>query len=147
MQNHLTYFMICISFLISCHTNKNIGTSQNEKAIRQVLEMQVNAWNNGDIDAFMEGYVKSDELRFIGSSGITKGWQSTLERYKKSYPNRDIMGQLSFSELVVRFTGPSTAIVYGRYSLKRANDTPTGLFTLNWQKIHGRWLIISDHTC
>src|SRR5258705_9012772 len=72
-----------------------------ESAIRKVLNDQVIAWNNGDIEKFMQGYWKNDSLMFISAKGIKWGWQTTLDNYKKGYPDTITMGKLSFDLLVV----------------------------------------------
>ena len=101
----------------------------------------------GDIDAFMEDYWKSDKLQFIGSKGVTYGWQQTKDNYKRGYPDLATMGQLSFEIIKIDILSDAAAIMIGRYTLTRAKDQPTGLFTLIWKKIDGRWLIVSDQTC
>jgi hypothetical protein len=141
------FTVLIVMFNISCSSTLSLNQEGVEKlAIKTVMDNQVTSWNKGDIDAFMEGYIKSEELKFIGSKGITRGWQSTLERYKKSYPDLATMGKLTFTDLEYKFTSKSSAIVYGKYILQREKDQPKGFFTLNWQKINGKWLIISDHT-
>ncbi len=114
-------------------------------AIRVVLEKQVNAWNEGNIDGFMEGYWKSDSLLFIGPK-ITYGWDSTLVRYKKSYPDKAAMGQLRFDIMRVDFVSKDSYLVTGRYTLMRANDQPTGIFTLWVKRINDEWVVVYDHT-
>jgi len=115
--------------------------------ITRILMQQKEDWNTFNIDAFMEGYWKSDELTFIGSSGITKGWQKTLDNYKKAYPDPETMGKLDFEVIQLDVIDEENAIMIGRYTLFREKDTPTGLFTLRWKKIKGNWKIMSDQTC
>lgn len=117
-----------------------------ENAIRQVMHNQQEAWNRADIEAFMEGYWKSDSLKFIGRNGITYGWQTTLDNYKKSYPTPEAMGKLTFSVLTLDILSETSAFMIGRWHLKRTNDEPGGHFTLLWRKINGKWVIIADHT-
>lgn len=117
-----------------------------ESAIRQVMHNQQEAWNRADIEAFMEGYWKSDSLKFIGRNGITYGWQTTLDNYKKSYPTPEAMGKLTFSVLTLDILSETSAFMIGRWHLKRTNDEPGGHFTLLWHKINGKWVIIADHT-
>ncbi|WKZ58440.1 MAG: nuclear transport factor 2 family protein [Cyclobacteriaceae bacterium] len=117
-----------------------------ESAIRQVMHNQQEAWNRADIEAFMEGYWKSDSLKFIGRNGITYGWQTTLDNYKKSYPTPEAMGKLTFSILTLDILSETSAFMIGRWHLKRTNDEPGGHFTLLWHKINGKWVIIADHT-
>jgi len=115
-------------------------------AIRAVLSAQQAAWNRGDVDAFLVGYWRSPELTFSGSSGVARGWDAVLARYKKIYPDRAAMGQLDFSELELRFVGPDAALVLGRWHLKREKDELGGVFTLVWQRFPDGWKIIHDHT-
>src|SRR5690606_40403736 len=64
---------------------------RSKEAILDVMSQQEQDWNNGDIDAFMKGYWRSDSLMFVGKNGIKYGWQTTLENYKKSYPDKSTM--------------------------------------------------------
>lgn len=121
--------------------------SQKKEDILQVMARQQNNWNAGDIEKFMEDYLKSDELQFIGSKGIVKGWQATKERYIKSYPDRATMGQLKFDILEVDFHSKKTAWVLGKWYLTRPEKGDVGgYFTLIFKKVKGKWLIVSDHT-
>jgi uncharacterized protein (TIGR02246 family) len=116
------------------------------EAIGAVLGAQQTAWNRGDVDAFLVGYWRSAELTFSGSSGVARGWDGVLARYKKNYPDRAAMGQLDFSALEFRFLGPDAALVLGRWHLKREKDELGGVFTLVWQRFPEGWKIIHDHT-
>jgi uncharacterized protein (TIGR02246 family) len=116
------------------------------EAITAVLTAQQSAWNRGDVDAFLTGYWRSPELTFSGSSGVARGWEGVLARYKKNYPDRAAMGQLDFSNLEIRFLGPDAALVLGHWHLKREKDDIGGVFTLVWQRFPDGWKIIHDHT-
>ena len=122
------------------------GRDADTKAINDVLSAQQAAWNRGDVDAFLVGYWRSPELTFSGSSGVTRGWDGVLARYKKSYPDHAAMGQLDFSDLELRFLGPDAALVLGQWHLKRESGDIGGVFTLVWQKFPDGWKIIHDHT-
>jgi uncharacterized protein (TIGR02246 family) len=122
------------------------GREADREAINSVLSAQQTAWNRGDVDAFLVGYWRSPELTFSGSSGVARGWDGVLARYKKNYPNRAAMGQLTFSDLEFRFLGPDAALVLGLWHLKREKDDVGGVFTLVWQRLPDGWKIIHDHT-
>jgi uncharacterized protein (TIGR02246 family) len=117
-----------------------------QKAIGAVLQAQQSAWNRADVEAFLEGYWRSPELTFSGSSGVARGWDAVLTRYKKNYPDRAAMGQLHFSDLEFRFLGPDAALVLGKWYLQREKDELSGVFTLVWQHFPDGWKIIHDHT-
>jgi len=92
---------------------------QDEQAIRKVLSNQVDCWNQGDIDCFMEGYWNSERLVFIGKSGLTYGWNATLENYKKSYPTKDSMGVLAFDIKLIEPISDDFWFVVGKWNLER----------------------------
>lgn len=117
-------------------------------AIERLLNDQVSAWNAGDIPTFMEGYWKSDSLRFASGNAVQQGWQMTLERYQRSYPDVQTMGTLTFTLQEVEVLSPEWATVFGRFHLARdpAIGDATGLFTLLFRKFPDGWKIVSDHT-
>lgn len=123
-----------------------VAQDKEQKAIREVMRLQENAWNKGDLQGFMLGYWNSPELLFIGSRGATYGWETTLQNYQRSYPNTDAMGKLAFEILKVEITGKDSAWVVGKWALQREKDRPNGHFLLVWRKIKGKWLIVADHS-
>jgi ketosteroid isomerase-like protein len=122
------------------------AASRITKAVTEVLSQQQSAWNNGDIPAFMNGYWKSPELSFSGSSGVSRGWEGVLARYQRSYPNKSAMGYLDFSGLELHPLGDSAALVLGKWHLKRDSGDVGGVFTLVFQCFPEGWKIIHDHT-
>lgn len=120
--------------------------SADREAILALLRAQAAAWNRGDIRSFMEGYWKSDQTEFVGSSGVFHGWQAVLDRYLRTYPNRIAMGRLTFSDLEVRVLCPDAAYATGRWRLDRESDRPQGVFTLLFRKFPEGWRIVHDHT-
>ncbi len=120
--------------------------SRNEKAIRELLNRQSQNWNNGRIDAFMEGYWKNDSLMFIGKSGVTYGWTNTLNNYKKGYPDTTAMGKLTFTLITIRRLSGKYYYVVGRWFLKRSIGDIGGHFNLLFRKMNRRWVIVADHS-
>jgi|SRR5262245_38765690 len=115
--------------------------------IRKVLDEQVAAWNKGDLVGFMKGYWNSKDLTFVSSKDVTRGWQETLDRYKKRYQSEGKeMGKLAFSELEVRILSPGVALVTGKFELTLAKDRPSGRYSLIMKKLDEGWRIIHDHT-
>lgn len=149
-MKRLSILILTFLFLtISCKTTQQLTPTQiadDTIAIIQVMDIQEEAWSAGDVDAFMEGYYRSEDLSFVGSRGPTYGWQTTLDNYRKGYPDKEAMGKLSFE--VLRLTPISEDAYYmiGKYTLVRTEDMPSGYFTLIWRKIEGQWLITDDHT-
>jgi|SRR5216683_1976850 len=115
-------------------------------AITQALTDQQAAWNRADIDTFLQTYWRSPDVTFSGTSGIIRSWDAVLARYKKSYADREAMGQLQFSALEFRFLGPNAALVLGHWHLTRTKGDIGGVFSLVWQRFPEGWRIIHDHT-
>ncbi|MFA6958760.1 MAG: DUF4440 domain-containing protein [Thermoanaerobaculia bacterium] len=118
-----------------------------EQAITSVITRQAEAWNRGDLEGFMDGYLKSDELVFTSRSRIRRGWQVTFDAYKQTYGTaRESMGQLVFSKLEVHMLGDDAAWVLGRWDLAGPKESSGGVFTLVMRRIDGKWLVVHDHT-
>lgn len=124
------------------------GPSATPRAIEQVLEDQVAAWNRHDLEAFMLGYWHSSALTFFSGGESARGWQHALERYQKRYQSEgQEMGRLAFSELQIEPLGTDSAFVRGAFTLTMSqNKTYQGLFTLVFRKFPEGWKIIHDHT-
>ncbi len=139
-----TVFILLLS--LSFTFNLQAQEHRDIKKVKAILQNQAKQWNNGDIEAFMQDYWKSDKLQFIGSKGVTYGWKNTFERYKKSYPDKAAMGQLTFDILNAQRLSRKVISITGKFTLKREKDEPSGYFLLIWKKIKGKWVIIADHT-
>lgn len=124
----------------------SFAQSKEEKQIRQVLTVQTQAWNRGDLVGFMQTYWKSDSLMFIGSKGVKFGWQKTLEGYQKGYPDTAAMGKLSFDIIMVKKLSNEYYYVVGKWMLKRSIGDLSGHYDLLIRRIRGEWKIVSDHS-
>jgi len=136
--------MIClISFSTLIQAQEN---NKDFEKIKLIFFQQEADWNKGDIDAFMKAYWNSEELQFGGATGITRGWQQTLENYKRGYPDKETMGRLSFQIKDMTQQSKDVVSLTGSWVLERKHDQPGGHFLLIWRKIDGEWKIVVDHT-
>jgi len=135
-----TLLVILISFIAAS------AQSKDEQAIRSLIEEQRLAWNTGDKEKFMQTYWQSDSLMFIGKSGITYGWQKTLDNYKKGYPDTATMGKLDFDLLEVKRLSVMYFFVVGKWHLTRSVGDVSGHFTLLFRKVKNKWVIVADHS-
>ncbi len=137
----LKLLMAVIGF-IGCLSLEN----QDENIIRQKLQNQSVCWNKGDLECFMADYWKNDQLLFVGSSGVTYGWDNALNNYRKNYPTRKEMGELKLEVVELKRLDKKHYFMVGKWYLKREIDDKSGHFTLIWEKIKSNWVIISDHS-
>ena len=103
------FLLYCFLLVGSCLTLK----AQERQAVLNVLENQRQAWNSGNLEGFMNGYWKSDSLLFVGKTAPVRGWQTTLDNYKKNYPDKAAMGYLIFDILQVNILDPKNGFVLG----------------------------------
>ena len=135
--------LVIISFVV---LNATSAQSTATKEITKVLAAQDEAWNRGDIEGFMQTYWQSDSLMFIGKSGITYGWQKTLDNYKRGYPDTAAMGKLRFELIEIKKISNTNYFVVGKWFLTRTIGDVNGAFTLLLRKINNKWVIIADHS-
>ena len=116
--------------------------------LRKVLANQTAAWNRQDLPAFMETYWRSPELTFFSADTITKGWESTLERYQRKYQsNGKDMGQLSFTDEGIEMLGSDAAVVTARWQLIMPDGKKLeGLTTIICKRMRDGWKIVHDHS-
>tara|TARA_Y100000815_G_scaffold248529_1_gene249707 strand:- start:419 stop:853 length:435 start_codon:yes stop_codon:yes gene_type:complete len=138
----LLSFLFSISFLFV-----SIAQNSDEKAILEIMAQQEKAWSDGNIEGFMQGYWKSDSLTYYSGGRITKGWQTTLDNYKKGYPNKDYTGTLNFTIDQITQINDGAYYVMGQYHLKRKVGDANGTFMIIFKKIDGVWKIVADSSC
>ena len=129
--------------LLSLH---GLSQSRDEQEIRKLMSDQTLAWNRGSLDDFMKGYWNNDSLMFIGKTGISYGYNTALNNYKKSYSNKDLMGQLFFTLLSLKKISADSYFIVGKWFLKRKTGDIGGIYSLLFRKIGGKWVIVADHT-
>ncbi len=147
LPRFFTLFLLVVVFTFKTFGQaKTAANLSDETAIRALLAAQTKAWNNGDLVNFMEGYLPSDSLLFVGKSGPTYGFNNTLNNYKKSYPDTASMGKLTFTLLSLSPIQKKHYRVLGKWELKRSKGDVSGYFTLLLEKIKGKWFVIQDHS-
>lgn len=118
-----------------------------KQAIEAILTEQTAAWNAGDLEKFMNTYLRSESLTFSSGGATTRGWQATLERYKKRYSTPELMGKLRFDQLETTLLEEKSALVLGSWHLTFADTSERhGNFSLVLTKVDNDWRIIHDHS-
>lgn len=138
-MKHVLTFVLVLIFSVTV-------AQKDVQLVKDLMHKQQLAWNSNNLEGFMEYYWKSDSLKFIGSKGLTYGWQKTLDNYKKSYPDADAMGVLAFDIKSAEMLGKAAIYVIGKWTLHRKDKDVGGYFTLLWKKMDDKWVIVADHT-
>jgi uncharacterized protein (TIGR02246 family) len=138
--------VVVVTMLCAATGAQDKRDAKGAAAIRAVLDAQAAAWNRGDIEGYMDGYARSEDIVFVSGDDVTRGWQTVLDRYKKNYDTREKMGTLEFSDLEIKVVSKNMALAHGRWQLTRAKDVPHGRFTLIFRRMGKNWRIVHDHT-
>ena len=133
------------------------GSEKARAAVAAVLAEQSAAWSRGDLETFCSVY--ADDAVFVSPSGLTKGRQAVLDRYKKRYASPEAMGKLTLEPLDVREAWGNEVSPFGdalpsrthavtiaaRWTLRREGEKDsTGLTLLVLHRRAGKWLIVQD---
>ncbi|MCA8971371.1 MAG: nuclear transport factor 2 family protein [Planctomycetes bacterium] len=129
--------------LASCRSTQS-PFERTELEIRELLRVQVDAWNRGDLEGFAQTYEKSPNLVFRGPSDLTTGWDAMLARYRRGYPDRASMGTLRFQDLECHILADGVAVAHGHWQLTRKDDSPSGYFAIVLQRGANGWRIVVD---
>ena len=129
--------------MVCCQTAGDEAAIAQE--IRQILDTQAKAWNEGDFRAFMAPYWNSEELTFQSGNNRLHGWQTLLSRYETTYAGEK-MGTLTFKDLEIKIVNGDLAYVLGRFHLSYPDSSLEGLFTILLKRFPAGWLIIHDHS-
>ena len=141
-------YLLSLFFFIGCKEsdNQSVDSQAATNSIIAAMNEQEESWNKNDLPGFMKWYWQSDSLTFIGSKGLTYGWNQTLANYQKTYATPEAMGKLHFTNIQLDILDIENAYVIGKWELFRQSDTLSGHYSLLWKKIGESWFIVADHS-
>jgi uncharacterized protein (TIGR02246 family) len=143
LRNHASVFLLAL--VITAAGCQSSSPTRAMQEIKGVMDAQVAAWNSGDVEGFLGGYIKSPDLIFASRGTFTRGWDPLLERYQVAYPHGN-MGRLRFDGVEINRVGDDTAWVVGSWWLDLQDSSPHGVFTLVLRKTDEGWRIVHDHS-
>ena len=114
-----------------------------EAQVLALLASQAKAWNEGNLEGFCAVY--DDGALFVTPSGLTKGRQAVLDRYRKRYPDAAARGTLSLEPVEVRRIGGRALSLAARWKLTYEGKAPAeGWTLLVLERRRGGWRIVHD---
>lgn len=137
--------LILILILFSCGCAPTDDASRAGDEIRFAMDRQIAAWNDGDLEGFMELYWNSPELVFQSGAERSLGWRTLYDKYDAKYfPEGH--GTLTFSGIEIHALSDSAAYATGTWKLEGIENAGEGLFTLILRRFDDGWRIVHDHT-
>ena len=145
MKSRICHSILPICILLIFSTGA-FAQSNDVKLIQQNFDRQVECWNKGDIECYVEAYVKSDSTRVISSQGVTYGYDAILDLFKQ-YWTKDNMGTLTFKGINMERLSKEHYFVTGHFDVALPDGNHhAGYFSAIMKKVNGAWRIYTDHS-
>ena len=148
-------------------TNTNTNTieitlEKQQQQIRQCFNEWTEAWNKGDSDGYLNGYMESPKTRYVSGKKVVYGKENIRSMLEARGGPK---GFLSLVELAVEvMSNCKDAMCFGKYQLEvdiendnddQKKEIHTGCFTVHVRKViegsdeiieNHTWKIVSDHS-
>jgi len=116
-----------------------------------VLMESAEAWNRGDLDAFMDPYEVTERVSFAGRDRFISGYETIEDIYRRGYwgDRAAPADSLSYEVFEVRPLDDEAALLLGRFRLsdrQTGQVNSTGIFSLVWVHTDDGWKMTHDHT-
>lgn len=122
-----------------------IGEEIARAEICAMMDRGAQAWNRGDLEAFMDDYV--DSATYVGGRGVLRGRTQIATNYAARFAPGAVRDSLSFRDLEVRLVSEELAQVVARWVLSRGDSVASsGWTSLLMRRGEQRWRIVHDHS-
>ena len=148
MHRKRNWLLVLIPLIAALPSFADVKSDATVDGVTAVLKSQTEAWNRGDLDAFMQGYLNSPKTSYVSGGKKVTSYDALRENYQKKYGNNpESMGKLTMSDLDITPLGRDHALCVGHWHLECANQPALGgIYSLVFSKEHGKWKVIHDHT-
>ncbi|WP_276498007.1 YybH family protein [Pontibacter litorisediminis] len=114
--------------------------------VRQALEGQISAWNQGDLETAMAFYWNSPDMLWISKNGTEKGYQEVYEMFLQDFPDRGKMGTYTYTPLHIEQLAKEAVYFVFRWMIELNGERLMGgVSSQVWKKLDGRWVVTSEH--
>ena len=142
------FTLVCISLSLNCYaSNTNARDSAIKKGVTLALNYSITCWNSGDLDCFMDLYVKDKNTVYIAGTNFLYGWQAFSDHYRKKYgTDKNGMGHLSITITNIIPIDSKHAFLYGRWHVKKTHEDFSGVTSILFLKVGTKWQVMVDHS-
>ncbi len=116
------------------------------RGIRARMDAAIDAWNRGDIEGYLEGYLDSGETRMASGAQVIRGKDAIANGFRARYTTPATMGTFEQSDMEIELLGETDALVFARWRHTVDRTVQEGVFTVHLRKIGDDWYVVSDHT-
>lgn len=102
---------------MSTEAPAEVDVAEVSAEIRALLRTSVQAWNRGDLDAFLAAYSDQPSLHYVRGDSVFTGKRALRDRVAGVFaPSAGEPDDMSFDEVEVSILGPDHALVVGRWT-------------------------------
>jgi uncharacterized protein (TIGR02246 family) len=122
------------------------GAPDPEKEIYEQMTKMLDAWNRHDLDAYLDGFLRSDDIVLVVEGESIRGWDLLSKAFHSGYPNLSEMGTVTFDRMQVQMLGPDLGFVLVWYTIAFPNKKQFGTDTIIMKKVAAGWREMISHT-
>lgn len=118
--------------------------SRQQLDVVKIILAQQNAWNKGDLDAYLSHYKDAPDTQAV-LANLVRGIDNIRSAYKQNFPSKDSMGAIEDTDIEVKVLGDNYALATGKYHLnrpKKSGGAVEGTFMELFEKTQAGWQII-----
>lgn len=134
------------SNLDTINQQKVEGAPDPEKEIYEQMTKMLDAWNRHDLDAYLDGFLRSDDIVLVVEGESIRGWDLLSKAFHSGYPNPSEMGTVTFDRMQVQMLGPDLGFVLVWYTIAFPKKKQFGTDTIIMKKVAAGWREMSSHT-
>jgi uncharacterized protein (TIGR02246 family) len=125
---------------------KVAGAPTPEKEVYDQMMKMVEAWNRHDLDAYLDGFLHSDDIVLVVEGETIRGWDLLSKALHGGYPNPKEMGTLTVDRMQVQMLAPDLAFVLIWYTMAFPKKNEYGTDTAIVKKVPEGWREVTSHT-
>jgi uncharacterized protein (TIGR02246 family) len=134
------------SNLDTINEQKVAGAPDPEKEIYDQMMKMVDAWNRHDLDAYLDGFLHSDDIVMVVEGESVRGWDLLSKALHNGYPSPQEMGTLTVDRMQVQMLAPDLGFVLAWYTIVFPKKKVYGTDTAIVKKVPEGWRETISHT-
>jgi uncharacterized protein (TIGR02246 family) len=134
------------SNLDTINQQKVAGAPDPEKEIYDQMMKMVDAWNRHDLDAYLDGFLHSDDILMVVEGETVRGWDLLSKALHNGYPTPQEMGTLTIDRMQVQMLEPDLGSVLIWYTMVFPKKKVYGTDTAIVKKVPEGWREMISHT-
>jgi uncharacterized protein (TIGR02246 family) len=132
--------------LDTINQQKVAGAADPEKEIYDQMMKMVDAWNRHDLDGYLDGFLRSDDILLVVEGETVRGWDLLSKALHAGYPNPQEMGTLTVDRVQVQMLAPDLGFVLASYTIVFPKKKEFGTDTIVMKKVAEGWREMISHT-